>query len=160
MTKHAERLRLRLRLALFKVQTNQTNIPLSRLRISNREPFDQSPSTRSPAVLRSPSQPTLLPAPVFRPTTQSIRTVRRPGMLSSPPSSSGASPVKYFSPELFRTPALPRQENLPMQQTSSPPDSQSGRQSVVEGNRSNLSSSAVKGYAARSLLGLREERRS
>ena len=55
---------------------------------------------------------------------------------------------------MFRTPALPRrQANVEGQPLSSPSDSQEGY--VHVGNEDKLTSSAIKGSAAISLLGLR-----
>ncbi|KAL8721139.1 MAG: hypothetical protein Q9225_002122 [Loekoesia sp. 1 TL-2023] len=131
--------------------------PLS-LRIPSRELPGQTPSVGLPTVPKYPSQPTLLPAPVLKPTIHSARRARRSEMLSSPPSSGGASPTKNSSPELFRTSALPRQQAPHIQQMSSPPDSQDGGPRGAEADDSHLNSSAVKGYAARSLMDLRDER--
>lgn len=153
---HAETLRLRLRLAHFKVQTNQTNLPLSQLRISRKEP---SPS-RDPSRTRDeqPSLPKLLPAPVLHPTAFSARTIARPQDLSSPPCSPDHSAQKD-SPEVFRTPALPRQRGSDAQrQLSSPPGSDERISKRRYEDEDNLTSSAVRGKAAIGLLGLRQER--
>lgn len=100
----AESLRLRLRLALFKVQTDQTNIPLAQLRIPSHKlrnhqlPTDLSPEHSNPAVRA------LLPAPILKPTAYSIRKIGLPQMLSSPPSSSGSSPAKTSVSDSFGRP--------------------------------------------------------
>lgn len=155
ISRHAETLRLRLRLAHFKVQTNQTNVPLSQLRTSRDESEDPPLSTDSSfGPDDQPSLPKLLPAPVLRPAAYSARTIAPTQIPSSPPSSVNNSPYKATRDDVFRTPALPRHAThaLP-QQTSSPPDSQErsrGRDDV-----SGLTSSAVRGKAAIGLLGLR-----
>ena len=153
---HAEALRLRLRLAHFKVQTNQTNVPLSQLRIMRNE---ELPS-RDPALkqVEQPSLPKLLPAPILLPTAFSARMISRPQDLSSPPCSPGHNAQKE-SPEVFRTPALPRQRGSNAQrQLSSPPGSDERIPKKRYEDDDNLSSSAVRGKAAIGLLGLREER--
>ena len=148
-------LRLRLRLAHFKVQTNQTNIPLSRLRISGDESEDQPPSIDSDYSPNDPpSLPKLLPAPVLRPTAYSARTIAPRQIPSSPPSSVNNSPDKASRDDVFRTPALPRHAtHASPQQTSSPPDSQ--ERSKGRDNVGGLTSSAVRGKAAIGLLDLR-----
>ncbi len=148
-------LRLRLRLAHFKVQTNQTNIPLSQLRISRDESEDRPPSRDSDfGPDDQPSLPRLLPAPILRPTAYSARTIAPMQIPSSPPSSVNNSPNKASRDDVFRTPALPRHAThaLP-QQTSSPPDSQ--ERSKGRDNVGGLTSSAVRGKAAIGLLGLK-----
>lgn len=153
---HAETLRLRLRLAHFKVQTNQTNLPLSQLRISRNEPSPSRDSTLKRD--EEPSLPKLLPAPVLLPTAYSARMIPRPQDLSSPPCSPDHSAQKD-SPEVFRTPALPRQRVSNVQrQLSSPPGSDERISKRRYEDEDNLTSSVVRGKAAIGLLGLRQER--
>ncbi|KAL8934220.1 MAG: hypothetical protein Q9211_005345 [Gyalolechia sp. 1 TL-2023] len=140
---HAERLRLRLRVALFKVQTDQTNVPMSQLRIPSRGPLGEA------RPHKDTSQPALLPAPVLKPTIHPTRTVTSSQKFSSPPASTEA---------VCRTPAMPRQRVPSPQHLSRPPNGQGGGSSGAGADLNRLSSSAVKGYAARSLLGLREKR--
>lgn len=153
-----ETLRLRLRLAHFKVQTNQTNVPLSQLRISRNEaprPEESTPQRDDP-----PSLPKLLPAPVLHPTAFSARMIARSQDLSSPPCSPDRSTRKE-SPEVFRTPALPRQiVPTALGQLSSPPGSDEGmsKRHYAEDDEDSLTSSVVRGKAAIGLLGLRQER--
>lgn len=90
---HAERLRLRLRIALFKVQTNQTNIPISQLCIPGHGSLGESVSQNDTP------QPTLLPAPVLKSAVRPPQTIRQSGVLSSPPDPSETSPVKRSSPD-------------------------------------------------------------
>ncbi|KAL9073613.1 MAG: hypothetical protein Q9161_002855 [Pseudevernia consocians] len=156
ISQHAETLRLRLRLAHFKVQTNQTNVPLSQLRISRNEALP----SRDPALKQDErsSLPKLLPAPVLLPTAFSARMIPRPQDLSSPPCSPGHGAQKE-SPEVFRTPALPRQRvSNAQQQLSSPPGSDERISKRRCEDEDNLTSSAVRGKAAIGLLGLRQER--
>ncbi|KAL9039425.1 MAG: hypothetical protein Q9214_004883 [Letrouitia sp. 1 TL-2023] len=149
-----ETLRARLRVAMFKVQTNQTHIPLSQLRIPSQPTLTQS----LPTSPKEPKLPRLLPAPVLKPTSRSAHSV--PQMLSSPPSSTDNSPMNRSErgKSVFRTPALPRQRVQGVQQTSSPADSQGD--GLERDKDEGLRSSGVKGRAAAiGLLGLREERR-
>ncbi|MCJ1460879.1 hypothetical protein MMC28_011261 [Mycoblastus sanguinarius] len=158
--RHAETLRLRLRLAHFKVQTNQTNIPLSQLRISIHEnqeaPPLQDKDLQSEEEL---SLPKLLPAPVLRPTAYSARNIVDLQIPSSPPTSTANSPNRAGREEGFRTPALPRHtaQTTP-RQTNSPPDSQERYSRSGAHEDDSLTSSAVRGKAAIGLLGLRQER--
>lgn len=149
-----ETLRARLRVAMFKVQTNQTHIPLSQLRIPSQPTLTQALQS-SP---KEPELPGLLPAPVLKPTSRSAHSL--PQMLSSPPSSTDNSPMNRSEREksVFRTPALPRQRVQGVQQTRSPPDSQGDGIELDEDE--GLRSSGVKGRAAAiGLLGLRKDRR-
>ncbi|KAI9720873.1 MAG: hypothetical protein M1812_002712 [Candelaria pacifica] len=134
----AELLRLRLRVAMFKVQTNQTDVPLSKLQIS---PQKQSPpsliaNTSSSTTLQrsSTSQtpqlraaPGLLPALVLEPTAYSARRIPASHIPSSPPSSIGT--VARMNPDeeepRVNTPvaAKPSPTQSPVQ-LSSPPSSQ------------------------------------
>lgn len=70
----AETLRLRLRLALFKVRTNQTNLPLSQLAISNHDDRREYSATKRPlSAAGNASSPKLLPAPEIRSTACSAK---------------------------------------------------------------------------------------
>ena len=156
LLQHAETLRLRLRLAHFKVQTNQTDLPLSQLRIDRNQL--SSPQKSTLRRDEQPSLPKLLPAPVLLPTAFSARMIARPQDLSSPPCSPGHRAWKE-RPEAFRTPALPRQKvPTTLGQLSSPPDSEEGMSRKQYEEEDNLTSSAVRGNAAIGLLGLRQER--
>ncbi|KAL9632890.1 MAG: hypothetical protein Q9164_005028 [Protoblastenia rupestris] len=154
-SQHAEILRLRLRLAQFKLRTNQVDVPFARLRVCTESEKD-APSSRESTAQPSeqPLLPQLLPAPALNPTSNSTRIATEPRSPSSPPVSPITSSAKPASGVMFRTPALPRrQANVEVQQLSSPPDSQEGY--VHVGNEDTLTSSAIKGSAAISLLGLR-----
>lgn len=146
---HAETLSLRLRLAHFKIRTNQIHIPLAQLRISTID-GPESPE-------HQPSLPKLLPAPVLQPTSYSARTVTQPQMPSSPPSSPESDMGKTTGAEVFRTPALPRHSTA-LVQIGSPPYSPDGGPRETHPEEDSLTSSAVRGKAAIGLLGLRQER--
>lgn len=145
-------LRLRLRVAMFKVQTNQTNLPMSRLRISPNSPPSQSQNSGT-SPERTNSLPRLLPAPELRPTAYSARMIPQAHPPSSPPSSRKSSPDGNVQEEIFRKPALPKDRTQPVDlHLSSPPDSDWADR---EGEAVDpLTSSAVRGSVARSLLGL------
>lgn len=164
----AENLRLRLRVALFKVQTNQTSIPMSQLQITSpRNRVQDSPLRSSSQILQSVSpqtrekapHPRLLPAPVLKPTAYSARNITQTHVPSSPPYSTNSSPESAVGEVVFRTPALPRSTIYEATQMSSPPGS-AGSDGIQAGrkqeSRESLSSSAIRGKAAIGLLGLRE----
>lgn len=150
-------LRLRLRLAQFRIRTNQVDVPFSQLRIS---PVDHN-GTQSPPSSplkpdeEQPSLPRLLPAPVLQPTAYSARTITRPQIPSSPPSSTQHSPDKALE-EIFRTPALPRHAQSALRQTNSSPESRQWYRRAGKEEES-LTSSVIRGKAAIGLLGLRGE---
>lgn len=157
----AENLRLRLRLAHFKVKTNQIQIPLSQLRISTERELSSQSQESAATPDEEPSLPKLklLPAPILRPTAYSTRTISKPQILSSPPSSAENSPGKSAGDDVFRTPALPRHPaRNTLRQTSSPPDSAERILRKRYDEDDDLTSSAIRGNAAIGLLGLRQER--
>ena len=159
-TQHAEKLRLRLQVAMYKIRTGQTNIPMSQLSIAPKSP--QLPTPASQFSSRTSIVPRLLPAPLIEPTPFSARMTFPTQMPSSPPKSQTGSPEEQTrvepktEREIFRTPALPKHQKLGMksQQLNSPPSSQrhTRRNELDEDNE--LTSSAVRGSAARGLLGL------
>ena len=125
---YAELLRLRLRVAMYKVRTNQTDIPFEELKVEHSPPaphhsFALVPSDQQPC-------PQLLPAPLLRPTAYSSRTLYN--MPSSPPA--GYSTAKLLRGGEAKTPTAGR---------FTAPDEQE------------LTSSIVKGRVAEGLLGLR-----
>ena len=156
--KHAETLRLRLRLAHFKVRTNQTDIPLSRLRLSSTLCQDRSPSPASSST-GQPLLPKLLPAPVLIPTAYSARTINIPrqDVTSSNPISVENSPYEGGDGNVFRTPALPRQNICTANQQQGNPGGRQIRVGRYE-EEDHAMNSAVRGKAAIGLLGLRHER--
>lgn len=140
---------------MFKVETNQIGVPLSKLQLSPRIDSTSSMNPQSSTTIQPKPQgpvPKLLPAPVLRPTAYSSRRFEEPQLLSSPPRSLETSPVKDTSDDVFLTPALPRRRVLNAKmQMSSPPDSLGGRTPLEEDG---LTSSVIKGRAAAGLLGL------
>ncbi|KAL8678405.1 MAG: hypothetical protein Q9186_005247 [Xanthomendoza sp. 1 TL-2023] len=154
----AETLRLRLRVALFKVQTNQTHLPVSQLRISSPK-FEERNLSTSPSPKQTNVQPPiLLPAPVITPAVRSDRSWPCQ-MLSSPPITRVGSPSKDADADNFPTPSLPLSRVRLSHQLNSPPNSHDGGPADRQAEDSLLSSSAVKGHAAASLLGLRGDMR-
>ncbi|KAL8783127.1 MAG: hypothetical protein Q9195_009479 [Heterodermia aff. obscurata] len=151
---HAELLRLRLRVAMFKIRTGQTTIPMS-LCVSPDSP--QLPVLAPPTVV-----PRLLPAPILQPTAYSARMIEPPRIPSSPPTSQMGSPARQVnigtrSPDdVFRTPALPKHKRGTSAggQLSSPPDSQQRVDAMDLDQNTELTSSAIRGNAARDLLDL------
>ncbi|CAO1599713.1 hypothetical protein XANCAGTX0491_003428 [Xanthoria calcicola] len=155
----AETLRLRLRVALFKVQTGQTNIPVSQLRLPTPSVVESNQWPASSSRAGTVQPPGLLPAPLLEPTVRPNRLSQSTQMLSSPPVTRSGSPSKAPDGDIFRTPSLPLSKVGLSQQLSSPPNSPNGDLKEMDVEESRLSSSAVKGYAAISLLGLRDDRR-
>lgn len=153
--KHAETLRLRLRLAQFKVQTNQINTPFSQLRFSATLSQSLSEKTLHPLsssgemvedataenVMEQAALPQLLSDAQFTSSSQ-LSSIRESVVPALDPSS---SPRKSDSPEKngFETPVLPRHEMAGIGGTI---------------REDNVTSSVVKGSAAMGLLGLRGER--
>ncbi|KAI9703709.1 MAG: hypothetical protein M1836_007479 [Candelina mexicana] len=134
----AELLRLRLRVAMFKVQTNQTDVPLSRLQISPRKqsptslrkdtPLSTTPQLNSTSqISETRAAPRLLPAPVLEPTAYTARRISAYHVPSSPPSSTGTiarMEVNEGQPRVttpVTTKSKPAQSPM---QLSSPPASQ------------------------------------
>ncbi|KAL9125139.1 MAG: hypothetical protein Q9217_005606 [Psora testacea] len=153
-TEHAETLRLRLRLAHFKIRTNQVDVPFAQLRVSMEDKQDAQ-SLRESTVQpgEHPPLPRLLPAPALQPTAYSARTVIYSHKPFCPLVSPVASTARVTEDDVFKTPAVPGgKASAEVQQLSSPPDSQEDH---IQGNKEALlNSSAVKGSAAISLLGL------
>jgi len=138
---------------MFKIRTNQTNLPMSQLQVPSNSPRSQYPtSTVSPE--QANAFPRLLPAPELRPTAYSARTIPIDHLPSSPPNSRRNSPDSKLQEEVFRTPALPNGKTRTMElHLSSPPDNHGGNGRTLDAP-DGLTSSAVRGSVARSLLGL------
>lgn len=84
---YAEVLKLRLRLAHFKLRTNQVHVPLSDLHVE--EDADEPSACKNANAGAKFGQPQLLPAPVLRPTPYSNRVIYDyPEPSSSPPTNS------------------------------------------------------------------------
>ncbi|GME25180.1 hypothetical protein GTA08_BOTSDO03416 [Neofusicoccum parvum] len=177
---HAEILRLRLRVALYKVRTDQTFVPLSCLEIPEkyqRKPAKEDASAEAGSPVASPerertaptitvtedgpsdkgsegSAPKLLPAPVLLPTAYSTRFITEASMPSSPPHSvavDSSSTPRARGPQEFVTPVASRQAAA---QLSSPPYSEDYGRHRSHNDSDNLTSSVVKGRAAEGLMKL------
>lgn len=136
----ARAMRLRLRLAAYKVSSNQIDIPISQLQIKTA-PHSPKPPTLPPPPYRTPL-PSAIPRIRFpeSPTRQDLEEA----IPSSPPQEASARK------EPFATPLLPRQR----QGLLNPPALDSPTWKDRE-----LTSSAVKGKAADSLLSLMRQER-
>ena len=121
----------------------------------------QLPVLAPPAVV-----PRLLPAPILQPTAYSARMAEAARMSSSPSTSPTESPARQaqigsrVSDDVFRTPALPKHRRGTMAdgQLSSPPDSQQRVDGMDLDQNTELTSSVIRGNAARDLLGLMRSR--
>ena len=139
---------------MFKVRTGQTNIPMS-LCVAPDSP-------QLPLLAPPPAVPRLLPAPILQPTAYSARMTEPPRISSSPPTSQTESPARQMqvgsrgSDDVFRTPALPKHKRgtVGEGQLSSPPDSQPRVDGMDLDQNTELTSSVIRGNAARDLLGL------
>ena len=154
-------LRLRLRVAMYKIQTNQADVPFAELRVEGRgvpSLSGQNAVEEAVAALRKealsvqarrppPSIPKLLPAPVLRPTSYSSRMIYETNLPSSPPLSGSPERLPLAPPTRVST---PRRASRHLGSPSSSPDRFQGRQAEQE-----LTSSVVKGRVAEGLLGLR-----
>ena len=149
-------LKLRLRVAMYKVRTNQTDVPFTELRVEGGEQRNPKPNNdaveEAIALLRKEAQermpkpkersfPRLQPAPVLRPTAYSSRMIYDRHLPSSPPIARSPIPL----PASIATPTRTTQ-------LSSPPDS---AQRISRLDKRELTSSVVKGRVAEGLLGLR-----
>ncbi|KAH0537803.1 hypothetical protein FGG08_005485 [Glutinoglossum americanum] len=171
--KQAEMLRIRLKLAMYKVKTNQIHVPMSELQFPSNESISSFSKPDFPATSSAPKtlsqqtqprpNPKLLPAPVLVPTAYSARRITEPYMPSSPPCSASNSDLDAADSEAdsendFATPVAPRdRESLhPPVQLSSPPSSEKriAITSRIYGAEGGLTSSVVKGRAANGLLEL------
>ncbi|KAI9814149.1 MAG: hypothetical protein M1832_005960 [Thelocarpon impressellum] len=137
---HAETLQLRLRVAMFKVQTDQVAVPLGDLKLLRRSETTVKDNVADAASPRQEPGRRLLPPLSLAPAPRRAPTDNLP---SSPPDSAGRDVA-------FATPLLPR-DRKPTVQLSSPPDSEAGEETTAE---INLTSSVVKGRAATGLLEL------
>lgn len=154
----AEMLKLRLRVAMYKVRTNQIGVPFSELRVPAEESAEAAVaaakekartdelSAMLPAQQPAYAIPKLLPAPILRPTAYSSRLIIEDYLPSSPPvlTSPERSPERQA-----HTPLSRRSYQQRLRSPRSPPDS--GR--VMDDRE--LTSSVVKGRIAEGLLGLR-----
>lgn len=123
---YAEVLKLRLRLAHFKLRTNQTHVPLSDLRME--EDVQESSAIRDAHAGSRFGHPKLLPAPILRPTPYSSRVI-------------------YDYPEPCSSPPTDSSDKLPFGPTLSTPKK-------TYADEQELTSSIVKGRVAEGLLAL------
>ncbi|TKA76242.1 hypothetical protein B0A55_06389 [Friedmanniomyces simplex] len=170
-TSRAEMLKLRLRVAMYKVRTNQVGVSFTDLRIHPKHQTSGAGSYRGDALEKATSEaveeavaelrreaqalllrpdtsfrprPKLLPAPVLLPTAYSSRFVYEPLLPSSPPASGSAEK---------RTTATPKSRQA-MHTAGTSPD-RAARRCGWEEVEQELTSSVVKGRVAESLIGLR-----
>ncbi|KAI9848665.1 MAG: hypothetical protein M1838_000437 [Thelocarpon superellum] len=148
----AEILRLRLKLAMFRIQTDQVGVPFAALHVSPRSSGRALSAEKlsSDGTHRSPLRRKLLPPPVILSTGCPTVEISLP---SSPPDSANRLDDAMDDRGGFTTPVAPRNRctQQPVQ-LSSPPDSQGGDERVPE---INLTSSVVRGRAATGLLELK-----
>ncbi|CAK3897601.1 Hypothetical predicted protein [Lecanosticta acicola] len=144
---HAELLKLRLRVAMYKVQTNQINVPFSELEDPKSSPV-QATQTKEPdttidlvqdwkrrMVQQAPAlMPSLLSAPILRPTPYISRLAYGKNIPSSPPAGLPEKLPQGLPPTTPRSPRINRSDEQ------------------------ELTSSIVKGRVAEGLLGLRNAR--
>jgi len=164
----AELLRLRLKVAMYKVQTNQTKVPMSQLRLPNLpvQAHKQHADTDRVAAIEAralklkaqaasqgfaaPAVPRLLPAPKLVPTAYSAKHIyERPDVSSSPLVPPENSPERLPLPPVGSF-ARPSPVRRPVANTAATP----ALKRVQQREDDNLTSSAVKGRAASSLLEL------
>lgn len=142
---HAEMLRLRLRVAMYKIRTNQVDVPFANLRVEGQENHasgdegveEAVASLRQEARERMPQVvepvPKLLPGPVLLPTAYSSRLIYEDPPPRSPP---------------VESPARSSQQA----RTSTP---YSNVDRLVRAGSAESNSSTIRGRVAEGLLGLR-----
>lgn len=150
-------LRLRLRVAMYKVRTNQVEVPFSELHVERESPQSATRTAVEEAVAQlrreaqevaarqsRPPVPKLQSAPVLQPTAYSSRMIKyETNLPSSPPAS--LADDKWALATAVATPLRD------VRKVSSPLSSTQRLQPPFE----ELTSSAVKGRVAEGLLGLR-----
>lgn len=151
----AQMLRLRLRVAMYKVRTNQVNASFADLDAKERSRVmsKQDAIEQAVAQLRREAQeiasrpartlPKLLPGPVLRPTAYSSRM-----LYGTPPSTRASS---FHSPE---RPSETHAALTPLRATAQM-SSPANREKDSHSREQELTSSVVKGRVAEGLLGLR-----
>lgn len=149
---------------MFKIRTGQTNIPMSLCVPPKPAPFSvRIPATQIEGITAAPK---LLPAPVLQPTAYSARMTYPPHPLSSPLVGHIDSPAEQTQLEtkdpedVFRTPALPRRTTITIadHRLSTPPDGLRRMSGNGLDQDRELTSSTIRGNAARDLLGLMQSR--
>ncbi|KAJ9624950.1 hypothetical protein H2203_004901 [Taxawa tesnikishii (nom. ined.)] len=152
----AEMLRLRLKVAMYKVRTNQINVPFARLRIERPEQATTESISLDPAITRGPASRAPNPPPVspprIQPTPAKKNQTPYSTLMQTPYSAFIQTPqtiaTKAFPPSALQpTPAPSRQSHPAHPLSSSPiqtPQSRSmqqvapesgGRTSTPEANR-------------------------
>jgi len=146
-------------MAMYKIRTNQTQVPLDELQVVPRAAHSslstilavQPPESHSASPSQSQHREEanggvlkLLPAPILRPTAYSSRKIEY--IRSSPP----ASPENASENDTFATPIAARR----VQQLLNMPSMVVSPEKERVENREDLTSSVVKGRAASSLLEL------
>jgi hypothetical protein len=159
---HAEVLRLRLRVAMYKIRTNQVDTPFADLHVelppqplsaqdssaAAREAVEQlRQEAAEVAARRNNTTIKLKPAPVLRPTPYSSRMIYDDRIPSSPPADGLPNGLPSIRPSTDV--ATPRRTGAPL---GSP---LSGNRRFSKGAEQVLTSSVVKGRVAEGLLGLR-----
>lgn len=151
-TSRAELLKLRLKVAMYKIRTNQIDIPFSQLHLDEPQPKSTSQAVEeavaqlrreaqeivaksSCSSIKQTGRPLLHNIPLLKPTSYSSRMISEPMLPSSPPIASG--PQK--SPDR----QLKSGKDTPQRYGHARPDDQE------------LTSSAVRGRVAEGLLGLK-----
>ncbi|KAK4554957.1 hypothetical protein LTR86_008105 [Recurvomyces mirabilis] len=155
-TSKSEMLKLRLRIAIYKVRTNQIDIPFHQLKLegslkavraSSKAVEEAVAELRREAQARMPSQslpvPKLLPAPVLLPTAYSSRMVYGPALPSSPPDTLRTDRPRPVDDE------LPSGHHRYYRVHPRSPERRLQRDELE------LTSSVVKGRVAEGLVGLR-----
>ncbi|KAK3674631.1 hypothetical protein LTR78_005353 [Recurvomyces mirabilis] len=155
-TSKSEMLKLRLRVAIYKVRTNQIDIPFHQLKVesslkevraSSKAVEEAVAELRREAQARMPSQglpvPKLLPAPVLLPTACSSRMIYGPALPSSPPDLLPTDRLRSADDELSGCDHRYYRDH---------PRSPERR---LHQDEAELTSSVVKGRVAEGLIGLR-----
>ncbi|KAI5370031.1 Putative transcription factor Nrm1/Whi5 [Septoria linicola] len=122
---YAEILKLRLQMAMYKIKTNQIDIPFDDLRENRAPPLQPNYAEAEEAVAalragaqlreikRSHAHPCavpVFPAPVLRPTTCSSRFIHGRPMPSSPPATAPVNPKGSITPANSRRQCIPEDE--------------------------------------------------
>lgn len=163
-TSNAELLKMRLRVAMYKVQTNQVSVPFPNLRNVREGDARERPTVTQAAVeeaiaeLRREAQevaarrqqqtpsafPTLQPGPVLRPTSYSSRMIyaKAIDLTSSPSPPMSPERLPVASPALYTPQRSLHGHPSTAERTNRPSEQE-------------LTSSVVKGRVAEGLLGLR-----
>ncbi|WPG98397.1 Hypothetical protein R9X50_00118700 [Acrodontium crateriforme] len=159
-TTRAEMLKLRLRVAMYKVRTNQVEIPFADLHVKGSSLKsatsraveaavaalrEEARQTEAAAKDQNTSYPKLLPAPSLKPTAYSSRMIYEPVMRSSPPIIESPDDEELQDSDSTPRPHQ-RQKNVMSPKVV---------RKLSRFDEGDVSSSVVKGRVAEGLLGLR-----